>query len=55
MVTLTQLILIKIIWNYYHLIYLFYDTGYYIYYAGGWLKNKLTYRNIDIEDDYILL
>lgn len=54
---LTRLIIIKFFFDYYHLIKLCYDGGYYIYYITSWISQKfyLTNKNKEIKDDYVIL
>ena len=54
---LARFILIKFIFDNYHLVRTCYDGGYYIYYFVFFIKSKLfkKNKNVEIEDDYVIL
>lgn len=53
----TRLIIIKLIFDYYHLFKMCYDGGYYIYYITNWVGRKFyrKQKQKEIEDDYVVL
>lgn len=56
---IARFILIKFIFDNYHLVKLCYDGGYYVYYIGFIIKNKVyktkTNKSNEIDDDYVIL
>lgn len=54
---ITQFILVKFIFDNYHLLRICYDGGYYVYYFIFLIKSKLFKKNkkVEIEDDYVIL
>jgi len=51
----SRLIIIKLIFDYYHLFKMCYNGGYYIYYITNWIDIKFYRNQKEIEDDYVIL
>ena len=55
---IARFILVKFLFDNYHLLRTCYDGGYYIYYILFYIKSKITKKetkDLEIEDDYVIL